>query len=350
MGKLLKALDKHQRNASLVKTIPYQQKDTKKKPQPTSTSQDTLVHVWRNGRTPLHASLIPYTLTSRILLLGEGDFSFASCLQVTYPELDFIATGLDSFGECTEKYDQFTKHAKILSKSTILHRVDATKLHKDKKLQGAFKQKWEDNPLPTKIVFHFPHTGTGIKDRTRNIRAQQSMLLAFFKSVLSLYSSNDYVTFGKSMNSSSITVSTLMMTRNAAINAITSPQNLAFKTDADDSDVEHDNQGETTVEDCPEVHLTLKEGDPYDEWDIKHLAKLASKNNPLIALKYQRSFKFDATHSKTITDSDGQISAGKSLLWPGYKHARTLGDIDNPRDDFEQRGRTHVWSITPKSQ
>ena len=98
--------------------------------------------------------------------------------------------------------------------------------------------------------------------------------------------------------------------------------------------------------------MTLKEGDPYDEWDIKHLATLASNSDPLVALKYQRSFKFDPTHERTSIHTNGQTTetVKSSLLWPGYRHARTLGDIDNPMDAFERRARTHVWLITLKSE
>ena len=138
MGKLLKALAKHQRHASAAKPR-HINKCAQEKVKSVPSTQDTLVHIWKNRGVPFHASLIPYAPNSRILLLGEGDFSFAACLQVTYPELDFIATGLDSPKSVSEKYDRFAEHPRHLPKyhPTL---VDATRLHTDKKLQAAFRQ------------------------------------------------------------------------------------------------------------------------------------------------------------------------------------------------------------------
>ena len=52
-----------------------------------------------------------------------------------------------------------------------------------------------------------------------------------------------------------------------------------------------------------QVVMTVLEGDPYELWNVRDLARHAG-------LKVHRSFRFEAS------------------AYPGYKHARTLGNID----------------------
>jgi 25S rRNA (uracil2634-N3)-methyltransferase len=55
----------------------------------------------------------------------------------------------------------------------VLFEVDATTLHSNKKLRRIGFDV---------IVFMFPHVGAGIKDKVRNIRANQELLSGFFSS------------------------------------------------------------------------------------------------------------------------------------------------------------------------
>ena len=66
--------------------------------------------------------------------------------------------------------------------------------------------------------------------------------------------------------------------------------------------------------------VTIFDGEPYDLWNIRDLARHAG-------LKVGRSFKFQAG------------------VYPGYKHARTLGNIkDGGGWKGEDRGaRTYVF-------
>ena len=91
-----------------------------------------------------------------------------------------------------------------------------------------------------KIIFNFPHVGAGIKDQDRNIRKNQELLVKFFSSASKKLETNG------------------------------------------------------------SIFVTLKQGLPYDEWEIKKQAKIAG-------LDLQRSFEFDP------------------LEFPGYEHRRTLG-------------------------
>ena len=51
------------------------------------------------------------------------------------------------------------------------------------------------------------------------------------------------------------------------------------------------------------IVVTIFEGEPYDLWNVRDLARH-------VGLMVERSFKFQAN------------------AYPGYKHARTLGNID----------------------
>lgn len=68
-------------------------------------------------------------------------------------------------------------------------------------------------PRFDRIVFVFPHTGCGIKDRVRNIADQQRMLAGFFVSAVKLLTKEG------------------------------------------------------------EIHLTIKRGEPYDSWKVPGLAR-----------------------------------------------------------------------------
>lgn len=64
--------------------------------------------------------------------------------------------------------------------------------------------------------------------------------------------------------------------------------------------------------------MTLFEGLPYTEWDIRGLAKS-------VALQSQRSFKFNAK------------------LYEGYHHARTIGNREREWKGEERAARTFVF-------
>jgi 25S rRNA (uracil2634-N3)-methyltransferase len=66
-----------------------------------------------------------------------------------------------------------------------------------------------------KIFFGFPHVGMGIKDQQRNIHANQKLLNSFFKSAQKFLSSDG------------------------------------------------------------DIHVLLKNGEPYESWDVKDMAKMA---------------------------------------------------------------------------
>ncbi|KAI9225037.1 hypothetical protein BC828DRAFT_394862 [Blastocladiella britannica] len=122
---------------------------------------------------------IPYTLEDDILLVGEGNFSFALGLASLLGSGEkILATAYDSRDVVLAKYPDaaaITEDFESALEGKCLYDVDATHLAKCPALRGK---------RFSKIVFNFPHVGLGIKDQDRNVRANQQLLLGFFKSVM----------------------------------------------------------------------------------------------------------------------------------------------------------------------
>lgn len=98
----------------------------------------------------------------RILLVGEGNFSFARSLAENYLQENWnkmVATCYDSEDILYEKYgDEAKENIEILRAFGvhILFDVDATKLQERKMLR---------KNVFTKIIFNFPHAGKKKKDQ-----------------------------------------------------------------------------------------------------------------------------------------------------------------------------------------
>ncbi|KAK9456569.1 hypothetical protein V1511DRAFT_494696 [Dipodascopsis uninucleata] len=175
-----------------------------------------------------------YKPTDKILLVGEGDFSFTKSLLLPPHSLDpgnITATvydnrniilqkysdtaagnidflekaskskilkeddeedvdeedidkedfNCDSQGQAEEGTDRGTEQSKSIN---LMFSVDATALHKIKALK---KKKFDC------CVFNFPHTGAGITDQDRNILKNQELLLAFLKSALNVLDANGVI-------------------------------------------------------------------------------------------------------------------------------------------------------------
>ena len=118
----------------------------------------------------------------------------------------------------------------------------------------------------SKIIFNFPHVGLGIKDQAQNIKANQLLISSFFESAKRLLEPNG------------------------------------------------------------QILVTLKLGDPYDQWKIKELAR---EN----LLQVHRSFEF--------------VPAD----YPGYAHRRTIGfDAEKSAAENEEiikkSARSYIFTRT----
>ena len=143
---------------------------------------------------------IPFQPADKILLIGEGNFSFARALALVPPSVldslpprNITATTYDTEQECYRKYHDAEEIVEMLRHRgvEVLFGVDATKLEKIQRFKG---RKWD------RIVWNFPHIGVyqaaplyqnsphillegkGITDKDRNILSNQILILDFLRS------------------------------------------------------------------------------------------------------------------------------------------------------------------------
>ncbi|KAL0560851.1 hypothetical protein IC582_001265 [Cucumis melo] len=98
-------------------------------------------------------SIKHYSSSHKILLVGEGDFSFSACLATAFASAsNIVATSLDSPDELVMKYTHANRNLKILEElgGRVLHKVDATTMSQHPLLYDM---------LFDRIVFNFPHAG-----------------------------------------------------------------------------------------------------------------------------------------------------------------------------------------------
>uniref|UniRef100_A0A7S3Z8C5 25S rRNA (uridine-N(3))-methyltransferase BMT5-like domain-containing protein n=1 Tax=Lotharella globosa TaxID=91324 RepID=A0A7S3Z8C5_9EUKA len=139
---------------------------------------------------------IPYAPTDRVLLIGEGDFSFAAALiKTVYSTVALkdmrmtsrlVATCLDTEGQLVAKYPCAAANIDCIKKAggIVLTEFDATNLHERKDLKDAAAQGgyFSLKGAFDKIVFNFPHTGCGIKDTHKNNEVHKELLRSFLDS------------------------------------------------------------------------------------------------------------------------------------------------------------------------
>ncbi|KAL8941490.1 MAG: hypothetical protein Q9216_002218 [Gyalolechia sp. 2 TL-2023] len=135
---------------------------------------------------------IPFKSTDRILLVGEGDFSFAHSLLTQHDCQSVTATCYDSAATLAKKYPQSSDYIRGLEDSAcedqleelkILYGVDATKLGKGGSAGGG---KFVRKGGFDRVVFNFPHVGGLTKDVNRQVRHNQELLVDFFKAAIPL--------------------------------------------------------------------------------------------------------------------------------------------------------------------
>jgi len=190
-------------------------------------------------------TFIPFTNEDTVMLIGEGDFSFAvSCIKMGYIQPSkLIVTSYDSSAnELSHKYPKtFPQNNEFLMEKgvQIHYKVDATDIIRSMKLK-----KSKGFPKLDYICFNFPHTGRGMKDMDRNIRDHQILVLGYLKS---------------------------------------SMETFEFLNKQKDATSDLNILGKEAKE--PKIILSVFEGEPYDSWNIKSLSKT-------LGLKVERSGKF----------------------------------------------------------
>lgn len=210
---------------------------------------------------------IPFTASSHIFLVGEGDFSFSHSLLTHHPDkfTHLLATTFESPETLSQKHPQTAAYLAELDDDPsceVAYTIDATKLRSCKFIanhtcEGDAKG-WDW------IVFNFPHVGGLSTDVRRQVRANQELLVKFFEGCKSV---------------------------------LRQPK-LKLEAWEDTSTPEETEMRKTGGK----VLVTLFEGEPYTLWNVKDLARHAG-------LVVERSFTF------------------RSEGYSGYQHARTLGNV-----------------------
>ncbi|KAE8306643.1 hypothetical protein BDV41DRAFT_583123 [Aspergillus transmontanensis] len=323
-------------------------------------------------KNPLHQRpIIPFGRNDRILLVGEGDFSFARSLIDQHCCKNVLATCYDSREVLYSKYPQAEPNVcEILngapkrkdhspdssivtelksqnqSQNQECYRDDDHEGHREGEKKGLYEDKprqrrrpnvlfsvdarklgqasgggkdvrfglprrerkrpaWQEakkssgtSILPSIrggpwdiICFNFPHVGGLSTNINRQVRANQELLVSFFKACVPLLSScpemNDYID-EDGWDFSTESEFDLDEEDNADM--------LGSRNDMAQQSRRHRNEP-------GQIIVTLFEGEPYTLWNIKDLARHAG-------LRVVTSFRFPWASYR------------------GYSHARTLGEIE----------------------
>ncbi|KAK6459572.1 uncharacterized protein RJT20DRAFT_17108 [Scheffersomyces xylosifermentans] len=247
----------------------------------------------QNAQLQRQKGFIPFTKQNRVLLVGEGDFSFAKSIvaqEYIEPE-NLIATSFDSEKELISKYPNVEETLAELKELGVVihHQVDGTNLVQSMKMNPSKKKSvdlFADHANLDYIMFNFPHTGRGMKDVDRNIRDHQHLMLGYFKSCKQVFE----------------------LVNNEAKN------DFAGYTAEDDES----KKGGRII-------LSLFEGEPYQSWGVKILAR--SEN-----YRVERSSRFDWAS------------------FPEYHHRRTNSTRDTTKPAAERDARIYIFEKFEKKE
>ncbi|ODV92289.1 hypothetical protein CANCADRAFT_84572 [Tortispora caseinolytica NRRL Y-17796] len=158
--------------SKLSKAIANYKNQTKKRPK---QIKESVAEQKKPVSTAARRPFLPFTKNDYILLVGEGDYSFAKALiarKLARPAT-LVATGLDSKQDLKDKYgQQALDNIKYLEDAgvTVITEVSIT-------VPFLKRSKLKDFDL---VIFNFPHIGNSISDVDRNIRQHQLLLQSYF--------------------------------------------------------------------------------------------------------------------------------------------------------------------------
>jgi 25S rRNA (uracil2634-N3)-methyltransferase len=215
---------------------------------------------------------IPFSAEDKILLVGDGDLSFAASLVEHHYCADVTVTVFEKNPEeLLEKYPHAADNiVKIEAEECcrVIFGVDATKMAPFTNKPGRSKASGSEitsadiarpQGVMDRIIFNFPHVGGKSTDVNRQVRYNQELLVSFFQRAI------------------------------------------------------------PSLAPGGSIIVTLFEGEPYTLWNIRDLARHSG-------LQVERSFRFQASaypgyhHARTlgvVRNRDGEVGGG----WKGEDRA-----------------------------
>ncbi|KAL2017701.1 hypothetical protein VTK56DRAFT_1861 [Thermocarpiscus australiensis] len=226
-----------------------------------------------NAQSQHQKPTIPFSPDDTILLVGEGDLSFAASIITHHGCTNVTATVLEKdYAELSAKYPHVSSNIAVIESPArphcrLLYGVDARKLPPFTTAPKSSKSQ-QSPPASAaaavgamkRIIFNFPHVGGKSTDVNRQVRHNQELLVAFFR----------------------------------AAQASLAP-------------------GGTVV-------VTLFEGEPYTLWNVRDLARHAG-------LQVARSFRFRAAaypgyaHARTLGVVRNRRGEVARAAWKGEERA-----------------------------
>ncbi|SNX84732.1 uncharacterized protein MEPE_03441 [Melanopsichium pennsylvanicum] len=300
----------------------------------------------------------PFQKDDTILIVGEANFSFTLSLLLpprSHPPFNILATAYDSEKECFEKYPDAKQNVQSIRKiagrdDVVLFGVDAGQLEKHKRITGSSSKKssasknivaqgYDDEVRQdlgtekrrwSKVWFGFPHVGAGHKDETRNVLANQLLILRFLISVAPLLTVGTLPGYapggssGKKHAAGSDDEQDDLDNDDAEQVALGEPLTASNLNDADQT-IMNDTQARISALEpfSPpnrqgSVLITLRNASPYTLWDVANLAKRLPQMLPVIASTAPALPK--GVKKPTLKDLTNN---GLSTLSPANLHSKT---------------------------
>lgn len=283
----------------------------------------------------LRRAVVPIKADDTVLLLGEANFSFALALVKGRGHAGHLvcATSYDSEAQCYDKYPDGRENVAALrdAGARVVFGVDAGALEKSKAIGKG--RRW------SRIVFNFPHCGSGMTDQDRNIRENQVLLLRTLRSAAAVLSDGPPEVEQKKKRKRK-------------------PQESDSESDQEGDDFggldDDDDEDEgtrpkhyapssfTTPNRQGTILFTLLSQPPYSLWGIKGLATrpppvCPGTRDPQPRYTLKRSFEF------------------VPAVWPGYAHRRTIGWREGlSKDDNEEIlgriGKARTWEFAVREE